>query len=510
MSRVLLIHPPVAKPGEPPAGIARLKGALDAGGIPSSLIDANLKGLNFLLHKVHKDVETEDTWTKNAVKHTDRHIHEIRTGTAFKSIGHYNRIVNDLSRLVSLHGRRTGYELSLADCTCATLSPARSGDLLRSAETPENNPFFEYYSSRLLPAIEAEGPEIIGLSVNFLSQAFSSFAMMGLIRKRFPHIQLVIGGGLITSWMRNPGWNNPFRGLVDHCADGPGESLLFSLLGIAGPAEKDPTPDFSGLLESPYLSPGFVLTYNTSSGCFWRRCRFCPERSEGGGFHAIPHDRVMSDLQDLKGTTNPSLIHFLDNALSESFLDRFTGHPAGIPWYGYVRISERLADPDTCRQIRESGCVMLKLGLESGDQAVLDRMEKGFRIETASKVLRNLMQADIPAYVYLLFGTPAESEDAARRTMRFILDHHETIGYMNAAIFNMPVSSVDAGVFPTRPFSDGDLSLYADFEHPLGWDRPKVRRFLDREFRRNPVVSKILARTPKLFTSNHAPFFFMK
>jgi radical SAM superfamily enzyme YgiQ (UPF0313 family) len=334
--------------------------------------------------------------------------------------------------------------------------------------------------------------------------------MVGLIRKRFPGIKLVLGGGLVTSWIANPGWKDPFRGLVDHCVDGPGESFFISLLGIADLSDGYSTPHFDNLVRLPYLSPGFVLPYNTSSGCFWRRCRFCPEQSEGGDYRQIPHGRVMDDLRMLKGTTAPSLIHFLDNALSESFLDRFTENPAGIPWYGYVRFSERLTDPDYCRRIKESGCVMLKLGLESGDQAVLDSMEKGIRVETASKVLRNLKNVGIPAYVYLLFGTPGESEGSARRTMHFVLDHHETIGYMNPAIFNMPVSSGDAAIHPVRPFSQGDLSLYVDFEHPRGWDRSAVRHFLDREFRRNPLISPILARTPKLFTSNHAPFFCMR
>jgi hypothetical protein len=507
MTRVLLIHPPVTKPGEPPAGIARIKGALEAGGIPCSLMDANLEGIHFLLRG---NAGAEDTWTKNAVKNTDRHIREIRGGTAFASIGHYNRIVNDLNRLVSLRGRRTGYEMSLADCTHGTLSPARSGDLIRCAEKPEDDPFFEYYSTRLLPDVEADAPEIIGLSVNFLSQSLSAFALLGLIRRRLPGVKLVIGGGLVTSWMANPAWKDPFSGLVDHCAAGPGEFFFISLLGMADPSDGPDPPQFNDLAELPYLSPGFVLPYDTSIGCFWRRCRFCPEQSEGGGYRPIPHDRVLSDLRGLKKAANPSLVHFLDNALSESFLDRLAEQPAGIPWYGYVRFSERLTDPDFCRRIRESGCVMLKLGLESGDQAVLDAMDKGIRIETASRVLRNLRREAIPAYVYLLFGTPAESEESARRTQRFVLDHHETIGYINAAIFNMPVSSGDAAVHPIRPFSRGDLPLYVDFEHPLGWNRSKVRRFLDREFRRNPLIAPILARTPKLFTSNHAPFFNMK
>jgi len=48
---------------------------------------------------------------------------------------------------------------------------------------------------------------------------------------------------------------------------------------------------------------------------------------------------------------------------------------------------------------------MLKLGLESGDQGVLDQMKKGFCLEEASRVIKNLREAGISTYVYLLFGT---------------------------------------------------------------------------------------------------------
>ena len=43
MSSILLIHPPVAKPGEPPAGIALLAAALLARQVPCTLLDANLE-----------------------------------------------------------------------------------------------------------------------------------------------------------------------------------------------------------------------------------------------------------------------------------------------------------------------------------------------------------------------------------------------------------------------------------------------------------------------------------
>jgi radical SAM superfamily enzyme YgiQ (UPF0313 family) len=150
---------------------------------------------------------------------------------------------------------------------------------------------------------------------------------------------------------------------------------------------------------------------------------------------------------------------------------------------------------------------MLKLGLESGDQGVLDRLGKGIDLATASRVLVNLKEAGIKVYLYLLFGTPAEAEAAARRTLEFVVRHRESIGFLNLALFNMPVNAREAGDYETGAFYDGDLSLYADFRHPSGWGRREVRHFLTHVFGREPAIAAIVRNCPPLFTSNHAPFF---
>ncbi len=150
---------------------------------------------------------------------------------------------------------------------------------------------------------------------------------------------------------------------------------------------------------------------------------------------------------------------------------------------------------------------MLKLGVESGDQDVIDREGKGIDLETASRALKSLKTAGISTYVYLLFGTPAETLDAARRTLEFTVKHSDAIGFLNLAIFNMPVYGPESDSLPTHPLSDGDLSLYTAFEHPRGWNRNLVRQFLDKEFRRHKAIADILRRDPPFFTSNHAPFF---
>jgi len=635
-ARLVLIHPPVSKPCEPPAGIARLAGYLEARGVSCTLIDANGEGFRFLFgpvlrvegsgrpgrHGLAPDTEVSpvrvkppgesmsgrnlanlDTWTRRAMRNLDRHLRDLRSPPLYSHPDRYRRAVADLSRILArLTGRRE-VVLGLADYQDGELSPVRSRDLLTAAGRPERNPFFPYFINELAPRLAAGAPPLtIGVSLNYLSQALCAFAMIGFLRARHPQARIVLGGGLVTSWLRRrPQARYAFDGLVDNLVAGPGEEFLLNLANNCGsgiregghpgggeildaavsradsriPAVRsiqkatqdmtvgpdtttavDPTalhgapvsqdapasrscwsdcgpalgwtglpdegtagtgvetrsagasscPDYRAFPGDLYLAPGPVLPYSAAAGCWWRRCRFCPETAERNPYRPLSAEKVFADLNRLKKEMNPVLIHFLDNAMSPALLAALARHPVGVPWYGFARITEQLAAPEFCRRLRDGGCVMLKLGLESGDQRVLDALDKGIDLKMASRVLWNLKAAGIAAYVYLLFGTPAEDREAARRTVEYVAAHSAAIGFLNIALFNMPAFAAAASGLATRPFSDGDLSLYVDFNHARGWSRGDLRRFLAGEVKGHPAIAAILRRTPPVFTSNHAPF----
>jgi radical SAM superfamily enzyme YgiQ (UPF0313 family) len=348
---------------------------------------------------------------------------------------------------------------------------------------------------------------IIGFSLNYLSQALCTFAMIGFMRKECPGMKVVLGGGLVTSWMKRPGWNDPFEDLIDQLVAGPGEGGLLSLFKVKDCRQQHYIPDYDSFNVHKYLSPGFVLPYSGSTGCYWNKCSFCPERAEDNPYAVVKADQAIADLRTLLAANKAVLVHFLDNAISPLLMERLAAEPIGVPWYGFARISKDLTAMDYCKALSDSGCVMLKLGLESGDQAVLDGMQKGIDLETASDVLKNLRKAGIATYVYLLFGTPGETLREARKTLDFVVRHHDAITFLNLAIFNMPVGSHEAARYEGSPFYEGDLSLYTAFRHPEGWDRKQVRQFLDSEFRRHKAVAAILKNDPPTFTSNHAAFF---
>jgi Radical SAM superfamily len=502
---VLLIHPPIAKACEPPAGLARLAGALNRHGVSYKVVDANLEGT---LNLLGRPLKIEDTYTRRACRHLEDNLRLLHSLDGYRDAARYRRVVTEVDRVLERSGAKNGSRVGLANYQDSRLSPMRSRDLIRAAEDPSHNPFYPYFAERLTGLLHRHSPSTVGFSLNYLSQALCAFAMIGWLRKLAPGLTIVLGGGLVTSWMKRPQWRNPFSGLVDHLVPGPGERPLLSLLGCQW-REGHNRPDYTVFPMESYLSPGPVLPYSGSSGCYWQRCSFCPERAEKNPYMPLEPETVLDDLRALKGEVRPLLAHLLDNAVSPGLLKEIVRRPPGVPWYGFTRVSDLFLDQAFCMALKRSGGVMLKLGLESGDQGVLDALGKGVRIEVASAALKNLKSAGIATYVYLLFGTPPETHESAQRTLDFTVIHASCIDFLNLALFNLPTFGPDAERFQTNAFYEGDLSLYRDFKHPEGWDRPLVRQFLDRVFKKHPNVSAILKRVPPIFTSNHAPFFLL-
>lgn len=504
-AKIILIHPPVVKPSEPPAGLAKLSAFLKANGILHQIIDANAEGLLHLLRAAALRGEGSGRWDIRARKNLESNLDLLCSPGAFCGKSRYSRAVMDIHRVLHTAAKPFGVQLSLSDYADGRRSPVRSADLIQAAEHPEANPFYSYFSGRLAQAL-TESPDFIGFSLNFLSQALCTMAMIGYIKKIHPRQKIILGGSLATSWVRLAGRTDLFSGLVDQMVEGAGEEKLPSLLSLS-PVLKGLSADYDLLTGNRYFSPGFILPYSAARGCWWRKCSFCPEKAEANPYQPLAAPQATEELGMLARKTRASLIHLLDSSLAPALLQALIEKPPGSPWYGFARVTRHLADEDFCRALRKSGCVMLNLGLESGSQTVLDALSKGIELDEASGALQALDKAGIAVYGYFLFGTPPETEAEARKTLDFIVRHSSRIAFLNLSIFNLPVNSDDARNLSTGEFYEGDLSLYRSFLHPTGEQRGKVRNFINKTVKKHPAVAPIVRRTPEFFTSNHAPFF---
>jgi radical SAM superfamily enzyme YgiQ (UPF0313 family) len=503
---MLLLFLPVAKPCEPPAGVAYLGAALKENGLDCRVVDASIQGLRYL---IRQNRVPKDSWSARALKNRDAILEDLQNPSLYANEDRYHQRVYDLNKILSLAVDQTRFKVTLSDYADRQLSPVRSTDLLKSARTFETNPFYPFFEEMLRPVLTQWDSPWVGISLCYLNQALVSFALAGWIRRHFYGKKIVMGGGLISSWMARPDFNHPFAGLIDHMIPGEGEIPLLDLLGKTGTTRRHYVPDYEFADHSQYLSPAGILPFRSTIGCYWRKCRFCPEKAEIHAYNTRRADVVLADVMALAHRFKPGALHFIDNAMTPAFLRALAAGGQDIPftWYGFVRFEKELADPDFCFQLKRSGCGMLKLGLESGDQAVLDQMRKGTDLTLVSKILKNLHHAGIFTYVYLLFGTQFEDRRSAMTTLNFTRQHKKYMDYLNLAVFNLPRFSEDANGLETVEFYDGDLSLYLNFVHPLGWDRKQVKRFLDKSFKKQLAIGSRFRKNPAFFSSNHAMFF---
>jgi radical SAM superfamily enzyme YgiQ (UPF0313 family) len=503
---MILIFPPVAKPCEPPAGVALLSAALKEQGFSCRVIDANIEGLLYLANSVNES-DFDDSWSRRALKNRDKIIQDLKTPELYRNMDRYNQRVYDLNRLVSLGSDQNRFRITLSDYSDFRLSSVNSRDLLKSAENYRENPFYDFFEYRLRSELEDCDNDWIGISLCYLNQALVSFALAGWIKDNFKGMKIVMGGGLISSWMSRPDYNDPFESLIDVCIRGEGEQPLLELLGKPGITRRHYVPDYDFVKPDLYLSPGTVLPFRASIGCYWSKCNFCPEKAETRPYNSMRAPKILDNLKIIDEKYMPDHVHFIDNAVTPAFLKALSKERFRFDWYGFVRFEKEFSDSLFCHELKKSGCRMLKLGLESGDQAVLDKMNKGTDLGLASAALKNLHNAGILTFVYLLFGTSYENQEAAFKTLDYVKDHRDFIDYLNLAVFNLPRFSKDAEELETYEFYHGDLSLYLNFVHPEGWERKKVKHFIDKVFKKQVAAGGHIRRNPAFFSSNHAAFF---
>ena len=100
-----------------------------------------------------------------------------------------------------------------------------------------------------------------------------------------------------------------FSGLVDEMVAGAGEQKLLELLEVKDGKTNYP-PDYNGFPVDQYFSPGLILPYSSARGCYWHKCAFCPEKSEGNAYLPLEVSQVRRttsvDPADESGTDSYS------------------------------------------------------------------------------------------------------------------------------------------------------------------------------------------------------------
>ena len=287
---LLLIHPPAARAAEPPLGTAVLLSHLRRGGATAEAIDANLEAHLYLLDGDRLAAAAgpaPTTALHRAMKSVPEALSFLRSPDAGRSFPRYAAAARHLNTALSAYRGVSGRERwTLGDYVHADLSEFSPRDLSLAASGKAGTVFSGYFRDALLPRVDRMRPRGVAISVNYRHQVLPAFELAGLLRRRLPGVPVYGGGGC------SPPGGVPFAAWgvaflpFDRVGFGPGERALAAVAGGAptggglffedGEAVEF-LPDFGFAPLREYLSPEPVLPVTATRGCYWRRCRFCPE-----------------------------------------------------------------------------------------------------------------------------------------------------------------------------------------------------------------------------------------
>ena len=88
-----------------------------------------------------------------------------------------------------------------------------------------------------------------------------------------------------------------------------------------------------------------------------------------------------------------------------------------IAWTCNSRVDT--VDEELLQQMARAGCWMISFGIESADQQVLDRAEKGIRVEQARSAIGWARKAGIRTAGHFIFGLPGDTPLTIEKTIQF-------------------------------------------------------------------------------------------
>lgn len=347
--------------------------------------------------------------------------------------------------------------------------------------------FTEYYTKALAAACEAydrggpldpllrefvdlilaEGGDVVGISMIFNEQ-LPIGALLGKVLRKEHGRKVLLGGSCFADAAEH--FLKWYPESADLIVAGEGEDALKQFLADPAAPEKVPgavyfapdgavkqvekafskdidyygAPDFGDVDLKRYFSPEPVIPLLLSRGCYWRRCTFCVHYRSAGLTYRMHSMDFTIDM--LRKFTERGVRHFafIDEMISPPHFNRLARaiKEAGldIAYYALTKPTKEFTAQHLV-DMAESGCKYLLWGMESGNQRVLDLMDKGSKVGDVSRVLKRAYAAGIANHVFMICGFPTETEDEFAQTVKFLDDHKDYVYAVHRGTFSLEPES---------------------------------------------------------------------
>jgi radical SAM superfamily enzyme YgiQ (UPF0313 family) len=296
-------------------------------------------------------------------------------------------------------------------------------------------------------------PQMVGFSAT-TSSFPDAAAMAQTIKEQAGHIQTVCGGVHVSALTGKLLRDYPD---FDFLCAGEGEVTLAELAEGLDPDDikgliwrqdsrvvvNPPRPHIADLDALPFPAyeklQGFPRHYHlplfsyiqtpgatmiTSRGCVYQ-CSYCDRSVFKKGFRYNSAAYIYEHMKHLRirfGVRHINIYDDLftaDRARIMALCEKLARHPLGIHFNCAVRVG--YADDDLLKVLREAGCLMVSLGIESADPHMLARHKSGVSLEEVRDTVRRIHAAGLRAKGLFMMGLPGETEASIRRTSDFII-----------------------------------------------------------------------------------------
>ncbi|MCE7040080.1 radical SAM protein [Dyadobacter sp. CY312] len=310
-------------------------------------------------------------------------------------------------------------------------------------------------TSILEKKIQQYQPDMVCITVPFPGNLYGGFKCGQYLKKYYPAIQVVMGGGFANTELRSLKEPRVFNYIDFVCLD-DGEAPLLSLLEYLdgersieqlkrvysrvngeviyhnGAKEKDVpqrdtgTPDYSDLPLHDYLSVIEIVNpmhrlwsdgrwnkLTLAHGCYWGKCSFCDISLDYIRRYEPMTAALLCDrIEEIINQTGQNGFHFVDEAAPPALLRdlalEIIRRKLTVVWWTNIRFEKNFTH-DLCLLLKASGCIAISGGLEVASDRLLERMKKGVTVAQVARVADAFTQAGIMVHAYLMYGFPTQT-----------------------------------------------------------------------------------------------------
>lgn len=305
---------------------------------------------------------------------------------------------------------------------------------------------------RLRNRVAAARPKVVGFYCDHDNMS-SVCRISILLREEFPGLILLVGGpqakfaeeevmraGRFDALVRGEG-ERALGELLDHFVRGAGE--IGSIQGVTYWSDDElvRTPDrphdadLDGLpIPDRSLSEGHAVPRGderimSGRGCPYR-CAFCAEGVSGAGAYRYRSpESVLEEVDYLLGKRALRYLLFTDDTfiakpsraleIAEGLRERRLAG-ADFVWYCEARVDILARHPELLPAMREAGLARVQIGIESGNQEILDAYGKGTTLDQVRCAVRQAVEAGVPSVVgNFIIGGAHETKESIERSTDF-------------------------------------------------------------------------------------------